>query len=211
MSATAERVPDGYMENASGHLVPLSKVREHDKLRHDTASSLAAEALDIEQRLIAFKRRALGDIADLVQIAAERYDVQIGGDKGNLSIYTYDGRYRIERAYADQIRFTEEVEAARQLINQCIERWSEGADARIRVLVDRAFRTDKRGNMRTNAILELLRLEIEDDEWQRAMTALKDSIEVAGKAVYIRVYERVDDDQYRPVTLNLAAVAVSEG
>lgn len=204
-------VPDGYMQNAAGHLVPEDQVRDHDKLRDDTARSLASEAIDIEQRLADFKRRALADIDDLVQVAADRYDVRIGGKKGNLSICTFDGRYKIERAYADQIRFTEEVESARQLINQCIERWSEGADDRIRALVDRAFRTDKRGNMRTNAILDLLRLEIEDDEWQRAMTALKDSIEVAGKAVYVRVYERLDDgDQYRPITLNIAAITATD-
>jgi hypothetical protein len=39
------------------------------------------------------------------------------------------------------------------------------------------------------------------------MQALKDSIQSAGTAVYIRIYKRVgESDQYQAVTLDLAAV-----
>ena len=55
-------------------------------------------------------------------------------------------------------------------------------------LVDRAFKTNRNGELKTAAILDLLTLEIDDDEWQRAMEALKDSIFVANTAVYVRVY-----------------------
>ena len=56
-------------------------------------------------------------------------------------------------------------------------------------------------------MLSLLRVEIEDPDWQRAMEALKDSIQVNGTAVYIRVYQRVGNtDRYDPINLNIAAV-----
>lgn len=203
----AHTIPEGYMRNAAGHLVPVEQVREHDKLRDEVARELAAEAEELHQRLKAFKAKALGDIADLVSIAAERYEVQLGGKKGNVTAATYDGQYKVMRSYAERVTFTEELEAAKELINDCIMRWSEGANANIRALVDRAFRTDSKGQIKTTAILELLRLEIDDDGWQRAMQALKDSIQSAGTAVYIRVYKRIgDSDQYRAVPLDLAAV-----
>ncbi|WP_018169117.1 DUF3164 family protein [Thioalkalivibrio sp. ALMg9] len=202
-----EAVPDGYMKNSAGHLVPESQVREHDKLRDQTARDLTAEALELNRRLTAFKKRALADIADLVSVAASRYEVHLGGKKGNVTVTTYDGRYRVVRSYAERLSFTEELEAAKELINQCIERWSEGANVNIKALVDRAFRTDSQGQIKTTAVLELLRLEIEDGDWERAMEALRDSIQTTGTAVYIRVYERRDGtDQYRPIPLDLAAV-----
>ena len=198
-------VPPGYMKNASGHLVPEAQVREQDKLRDQVARDLFQEALDLSERLKKFKSRALGDIADLVRIAGERYGVEMGGKKGNVTVNSYDGSLRIQRAHADQIAFTEELEAAKTLINGCIDRWSEGANPHIRVLVDRAFRTDTKGQIKTAAVLELLRLEIDDDEWQRAMEAIKDSIQSIGTAVYIRVYQRVGDtDRYDPVVLDIA-------
>lgn len=200
-------IPEGYVLNASGHLVPKDQVREQDKLRDEVARSLAEEAKDLSVRLASFKQRALADIEDLVKISAERYDVKLGGKKGNVTASTYDGHYKVQRNYSERVQFTEELEAAKALINECIMRWSEGANVNIRALVDRAFRTDSKGQIKTTAVLELLRLDIEDKDWERAMAALKDSIQSAGTAVYVRVYERVgQSDQYRAVVLDLAAV-----
>lgn len=207
MNITQDTVPAGYMRNAAGHLVPEDQVREHDKLRDQVARELAQEAEALHERLKAFKAKALAEIADLVAIAAERYEVHLGGKKGNVTVTTYDGQYKVQRSYAERVTFTEELEAAKELINDCILRWSEGANPHIRALVDRAFRTDSKGQIKTTAVLELLRLEIDDEGWQRAMEALKDSIQSAGTAVYVRVYKRIgDSDQYRPLALDLAAV-----
>lgn len=200
-------VPEGYLRNAAGHLVPEVQVRDQDKLRDQVARDLATEAEDLNRRLTAFKKKALGDISDLVSIAAEKYEVKLGGRKGNVTVTSYDGRYKVVRSYAERVTFSEELEAAKELINDCIMRWSEGANDNIRALVDRAFRTDSQGQIKTTAVLELLRLEITDDGWLRAMNALKDSIQSAGTAVYIRIYKRVGEtDQYQAVPLDLAAV-----
>jgi len=204
---TATSIPDGYLRNAAGHLVPREQIREHDLLRDDIARGLAEQALGIHAQLKAFKVRALGDIADLVRISAERYEVALGGDKGNVTLTTYDGQYKVVRAIAERITFTEEIEAAKQLINNCIVRWSEGANPHIRALVDRAFRTDSKGQIKTAAVLELLRLDIDDAEWTNGMEAIRDSIQATGTATYIRVYERIGaSDQYRAIALDLAAV-----
>lgn len=198
-------IPEGYLLNPAGHLVPREQVREQDLLRDQVASELADHAINIHHQLKAFKARALADIADLVSVSAEKYKVAIGGEKGNVTITTFDGKYKVVRAYAERITFTEEIEAAKALINACIIRWSEGANDNIRALVDRAFRTDSKGQIKTAAVLELLRLEITDDEWERAMDAIRDSIQSTGTAVYVRVYQRIDGtDQYRAISLDLA-------
>lgn len=203
----ATEIPDGYMRNAAGHLVPIQQIREHDLLRDATARELATQAVALNEQLRAFKARALADVADLVRIAGDKYQVKLGGNKGNVTITTYDGQFKVTRQVAERIAFTEELEAAKTLINQCIDRWSEGANANIRALVDRAFRTDTRGQIKTSAVLELLRLEIADDEWARAMDAIRDSIQAYGTATYLRVYRRIgDSDQYLPIPLDLAAV-----
>ena len=202
-----ETIPEGYMRNASGHLVPIDKVREQDKLRDATVQKLVADAIEVHVRLKAFKSNALSDIADLVRIAGEKYQVVLGGKKGNVNLTSYDGKYKVVRSMADRIVFTEEIEAAKSLINSCIDRWSEGANDNIRVLVDRAFSKDKTGQLKTASVLELMRLEIADEEWKRAMLAIKDSIQTTGSAIYVRVYERVgDSDQYKAIPLDLAAV-----
>lgn len=203
---TIPAVPDGYMANASGHLVHKTMVREHDLMRDEVARRLAERAIAAHKLLAEFKRDALADIADLVKITGERFDVKLGGDKGNVQIATYDGRFKVLRSVADRITFTEEIEAAKALINTCIQRWSEGANDNIRVLVDRAFRTDTKGQMKTSAVLELLRLEIDDSQWKKAMAAIKESIQSTGTATYVRVYQRNSAGAYDAITLDLAAV-----
>jgi len=200
-------VPAGYVRNGAGHLVPEHQVREHDKLRDQVARELAGMALDINKALVGFKTKSLADIDDLIAISHERYGVTIGGKKGNASITTYDGRFKVERQMAERLTFTEEILAAKELIDRCIRKWSEGADQHLRVLVDRAFRANKQGQIKTGDVLSLLRIEINDPDWKLAMEALKDSIQVNGTAVYIRVYQRVgESDRYDPINLNIAAV-----
>ncbi|CAA0103306.1 DUF3164 family protein [Zhongshania aliphaticivorans] len=202
-----DTIPEGYARNSAGHLVPTEQIREHDKLRDDVARSLAMEAEELHDRIAAFKERALADIADMVAIAADKYQVKIGGKKGNVSLCTYDGEYKVTRTYAERIAFTEELEAARELINQCIVGWSEGANANIRVLVDQAFLTNGHGQIKTSEVLNLMRYEIADEGWKRAMEAIKDSIHSVGATVYVRVYKRVGtSDQYRPLALDIAAL-----
>jgi hypothetical protein len=195
------------MKNAAGHLVPMEQIREQDLLRDEVVRHLARRAEELAAELAAFKSRALSDVADLVRIAGEKYGATMGGKKGNVSLMSFDGCYRITRSVAERIIFTEELEAAKLLIDKCITRWSSGANPNIRALVDRAFRTDSKGQIKTAAVLELLRLEIDDDEWKNAMLAIRDSIQTAGTATYVRVYRRVgDSDQYETIPLDLASV-----
>jgi hypothetical protein len=198
-------IPEGCMRNALGHYVPMAQVREHDKLRDGVARELANQAVAISEALAAFKKKALADIDDLIAISLERYNVKLGGKKGNVSITTYDGEFKIEKALADRLTFTDEIIAAKELIYACTRKWSEGANDHLMRLVDRAF-IGRNGQIRTNDVLGLLRLEIDDPEWKTAMVALKDALQVNGKAVYIRVYQRVGDERYEPINLNLAGV-----
>lgn len=198
-------IPEGFVKNAAGHLVPEHQVREHDKLRDSVARELATQAVAISEALAAFKAKALADIDDLIAISLERYNVKLGGKKGNVSITTYDGEFKIEKALADRLTFTEEILAAKELIYTCTRKWSVGANHHLMALVDRAF-IGRNGQIRTNDVLGLLRLEIDDPEWKTAMVALKDALQVNGKAVYIRVYQRTGEDRYEPVNLGLAGV-----
>lgn len=204
---TAMHIPDGFMKNAQGHLVPEAQVREQDKLRDQVVTDLAMQAIHIHEALSAFKRKALADIADTIQIAADKWEVDLGGKKGNISLTSYNGEFKVQRVYAERITFTEELEAAKELFGRCLDRWTEKADTNIRALIDRAFRPNKSGQIRTAELLGLLRLEIDDAEWKTAVEALQASINVSGSTVYVRVYKRIPDtDKYQLIPLDLASV-----
>ncbi|MEP4123740.1 MAG: DUF3164 family protein, partial [Lentilitoribacter sp.] len=187
--------------------VPEASIREQDLLRDQIVMALVPEALSLNRDMAAYKAKALNDISDLIEIAADRYGAKLGGKKGNVSLLSYDGRYKIQRTYREVVAFTEEIEAAKALIDSCLVRWSEGANANIRTVVSQAFRKNRSGEISTGKVLDLMRMEIDDEEWNRAMNALKDALKSNGTAVYIRVYERIENtDQYKPISLDIAAL-----
>ena len=93
----------------------------------------------------------------------------------------------------------------RKLVDECLTEWSADARTEIQALVTRAFQVDKEGKINRAEIFTLLRVEIEDERWQRAMTAVRDSIRIIGSRTYVRFFERsAPDADWRPVTIDLA-------
>ena len=211
----SENIPDGYMKNALGHLVPKSQVREQDLLRDDTARRIAAKWISLHEAMKALKAEAFADVDDHIRIAGDKYGLELGGEKGGVTISSYDGSIKIVRSVADSITFTEEIEAAKALIERCLDRWSKAAETadgaagvqNLRAIAGRAFAKNRQGNLKKNDVLDLLRSEIKDSDWELAQAAIRDSIKVTGTSTYIRVYVRKGDTgQYEAIPLDMAAV-----
>jgi hypothetical protein len=200
-------VPAGYMANAHGALVPLAKIKPIDLLRDQLVRDLVGRAEGLNAALRAFKTATFTDIAAFVGTSAEQYGVAIGGDKGNVTLSSFDGQYKIVRQVQESIAFDERLQAAKALIDECITEWSAGSSDEIKVLVQDAFKVDKEGLVNTGRVLGLRRLEITHPKWQRAMDAVSDSLQVVGSRAYVRIYKRVGDtNRYEAMPLDLASV-----
>lgn len=205
--STQATSPPGYMQDAQGRLVPDGLVEPIDKLRDQTVRNLVEQALVVNDVLRAFKHAAFADIAAFVETSAEQYEVKLGGEKGNVTLYSFDGRYKVVRAVQENIKFDERLKAAKALIDGCITAWSKDSRDEIKVLVNDAFKVDREGDVNTNRVLGLRRLAIKDERWLLAMQAIGDSFSVVGSRSYVRVYERVGDtDQYKSIALDVAGV-----
>lgn len=200
-------IPQGYKKDAKGRLIPVETIKPIDIARDELVSEIVKKAVEVKAHLATFKATAFADIQAFIELSAERYGAKVGGAKGNTTLTTFDGRYQIKRAVSDTLTFDEGLQAAKALIDECVHEWTEGARSEIRALINDAFNVDKEGKISTGRILGLRRLEIQDEKWQRAMTALSDSVRVQCSKSYIRVYERVGEaDQYVPIPLDIAGV-----
>ncbi len=207
MAKSANKIPEGYMEDAQGKLVPEDMVREIDKKRNAMVLSLVADAKRVRDEIIKFKGNTLEQIESFIQLSGKQYQVKMGGKKGNVTMQSYDGRYKIQRAISEYLVFDERLQVAKQLIDDCIHTWTEGSRSEIQVLINDAFQVDKEGRVSTTRILGLKRLNIKDRKWQKAMRAISDSMQVAGSKTYVRIYERVGNtDEYKPIALDVAAL-----
>lgn len=204
--STPTNIPDGYMENAQGHLIPKHAIRPADMARNDLVLELVAEARAVRGKLADFKTRAMGEVSAFVSLSAEQYGAKIGGNKGNVTLVSYDGRYKIQRSIAEHITFDERLQAAKSLIDDCLREWASTSRPELQTLVTQAFDVDSEGRINTGAILALRRYDFDDERWLQAMQAIGESIQVTGTKAYIRVYERNSAGGYDAIPLDIAAI-----
>lgn len=205
MNASSEN--QEFLTDSMGRLVPRGLVKDIDLLRDELVRDIADAATKASNMLAWLKGKMLSDLRAFEQLSAEKYDVRVGGSKGNITLQSYDGRIRVTRSVQGHIAFDERLQVAKQLIDQCIARWTVGANTNVRALIEHAFQTDRQGKVSTERVLGLRKLDIEDAEWQQAMRAIVDSITVTSSTTYVRVHVRVGDtDQWQQVPLDLASV-----
>lgn len=202
-----QTIPAGYRQDAQRRLIPESLIKPIDIERDRLVQHLVDRASELSGELADYKAVAFGDIEAFIEMSAEQYGAKVGGKKGNVTLFSFDGRYKIQRAVQERIAFDERLQAARALIEECFKEWTQDARPEVIALVDDAFRADTNGEIRTARVLALRRFAISDERWQRAMTAIGEACQVIGSKSYIRIYERVGDtDQYRPISLDIAGL-----
>lgn len=210
---TPTPIPDGrreiagkvYMPDAKGNLVPIDLVKPQDQLEDETVRRIIGFADALSAQVARFKAHTFEDLGNFEALLAQEYDATKGGAKGNKTFMSYDGLYKVQVQVADYIDFGPELQIAKGLVDECLNEWAADSRPEIRAIVTRAFNTDKEGQINRSEIFMLLRLDIEDGRWQRAMKALRDAMRVVGSKTYVRCYRReTPDGAWQAITIDLA-------
>lgn len=201
-------VPEGCMRNSRGGFDPIEHVKPVDKLRDEMVREIVRESMEASQRLKEMKQRFFETISSFVELSAEQYGVKPRGKKGNIQFLSYDGEYKVMVSVNENIVFDERLQIAKDLIDDCINDWSQDSRSEIRALIQDAFYVGKSGQINHNRILGLRRLDIRDERWQKAMQAISDSIQVSDSKSYVRIYRRDKEDaeKYSMIDLDISAL-----
>ncbi|AXF76826.1 DUF3164 family protein [Erwinia tracheiphila] len=196
----------GYRQNAQGHLVPQNLIRPIDMLRDDVVMNIVEAARALRQAMADFKAASMKQIGDFIDLSSREYGVEYGGTKGNVTLPSFDGQFKIMRAIGDHRVFDERIQAAKKLIDECVVEWSDGANVNLIAMVDHAFRVNKQGRIDINQVLGLRQLAIDDPRWNEAMSAIADAIQVTGTSQYLRIYQRQPSGKYEQISLDISGV-----
>lgn len=206
-------IPDGrvdlagrsYMSDARGNLVPVDLVKPQHLLEDETVRKVMGYAVALSEQVARFKAHVFEDLGALESLLAQEYGLSKGGAKGNKTFMSHDGLFKVEVRIADRIDFGPELQIAKALVDECLNEWASDARPEIRAIVTRAFNTDKAGQINRAEIFMLLRLEIGDARWRRAMEAIRDAMRIVGSKTYVRCSMRpAPDAAWQPVTIDLA-------
>lgn len=188
-----------HWRDPQGRLVPVSQISAADQMKDELVTRLCEEAERRRDDLAAFKRRALDEVMAAKALIFEKYGAKIGGPKGNFALRRYDGSSEVEYTIADRIVFGPELQAAKALIDECIQSWDDAStlDPRFKILIDDTFQVNKAGRIDTHRVLGLRKHKMIDPVtgepdalWERAMEAVTDALIVDRTAIYLRFYRR---------------------
>ncbi|MCG9760699.1 MULTISPECIES: DUF3164 family protein [Pseudoalteromonas] len=191
---TQDNTARTFLANPRGYQVPLDKIAAHDIEKHDLVNGFVDEAKALSELHDEFKRKVFKSVNTFIADLFASYNVEIGGNKGNVTLTSYDAKRKVEVGVADQITFGPEINVAKELIDKVINEKLEtlGEDKLLRQIVQDAFSTNSDGNYNKARIMALrkYRLASDSEDWANAMQALDDAIILSSTKTYVRFYER---------------------
>lgn len=194
-----------HMKDAKGAFVPRSVIRAQDQLQDELVRKIIGFASPLSEQVSRFKRHAFEDIHDFLGVLAQEYEETRGGEKGNMTFMSYDGCMKVSVQVAEHISFGPELQIGKSLFDECLNDWSSGSTPELKAVVTKAFNTDKEGKINISEILSLLRLEIQDERWKKAVQATRDAMRVVGTKSYVRCYTRADAKAaWEPIVIDVA-------
>ncbi|WP_208539190.1 DUF3164 family protein [Algihabitans albus] len=200
--------PEGYVQDAKGRLVPEQQVKGAEALEDQTVRIIMAYAVELANQIDRFYHHTQLDLQTFLLALADQYGASKRGaeGKGNVTLTSYDGLLKVQFAVADRLVFGPSLQVAKSLFDECVGEWSADARPELRAIIADAFQTDKEGSVNREAVLRLLRLEIDDLRWEQAQAAIRDAIRVIGTKRYVRFYSRERPDApWQPIPIDLSA------
>lgn len=191
--------------DAKGHLVPVKFMKPQDSLEDQTVRFIIDHAKSLSEQIARFRGHTMTDLGEFDAQLAEKYNAKKGGQKGNRTYKSFDDLMKVQVQISEHIDFGPELQIAKSLIDECLNEWTEIGSDEARVVITRAFNTDKEGQINRSEIFMLLRLDFSDERWKRAMDAIRDAMRVTGSKEYVRFYSRpTRQDKWQAVTIDLA-------
>ena len=196
-----------HMRTSRGDLRARSLFKAADLLKDEQVRKIMGFAVALSAQIARFKAHTFADVGAIMSLLAQDYGVEMGGPKGNVSLTTVDGLMRISIKVHDHFDYGPELQIAKQLLDQCLTAWSEGAHPALQALVSRAFNVDKAGQINRRDLFMLLEIDLPGDrDFCAAQKAIRDAVHVVGSKAYIQIERRADQQAgWDRVTIDLAA------
>ncbi|MDH5524472.1 MAG: DUF3164 family protein [Desulfobulbaceae bacterium] len=186
----ATKDKNGVWIDSTGASVPARYIKPIDKKRDAMVERLITEAKRISERLDKLRGAIDVEVEKFLAQSAEDAGADCLNPGGNYIFSNFSGDRRLQIKTCACIDFDERLQFAKETIDKCLDRWSEGGNANLRAVVFDAFKVDIKGQVDVKRILGLRRLKIKDAEWEQAMELISNAITITGRKTYTYFSER---------------------
>lgn len=197
--------------NASGDVVPVKFVPQPDKVKETLAGLIHKSAIALEKQLAEFHTRLSAGFDQVSKIVKDEYEIKYSKQKktkGSFTWFNFDRSIKIEADVNEIVKWDGALmtEAKLQLDAYITSHMSE-ANELISGLVTAAF-SSSRGMIDTGKVFQILRYQdkIKAAKFQKACELMKQAQSLDKTKLYMRVWEKQEDGQYRNINLNFSSI-----
>ncbi|MEL7167556.1 MAG: DUF3164 family protein [Pseudomonadota bacterium] len=192
--------------DAKGRLVPDDLISDMDRDVEEVVRSIEGYAVTLMNEIARFRGHSVDDVNLLVELLFDKYDAKRGGEKGNVSFTSYDGKVKVEIRVQNEVHFGTELQVAKALLGEYLEEVSDGVPDVIKALLNHAFKVDEHGRVNREQMYALRRLKIDPPhpKWDKAMEAIADSMRIIGSKEYFQISVADEHGRMRALPINLA-------
>ncbi|MFT3750935.1 MAG: DUF3164 family protein [Agriterribacter sp.] len=198
--------------DAAGNDVPQKFLLKSDKVKEAFAGKIYKQALAIEAQLNAFHEMMREASEAVLAIVRNDYELKNGKakkqTKGAFTWFNYDRSLKVESDVNDIVKWnTALLSEAHELLKEYITGEIGETNVLIKGLVNEAFATS-RGEVDSRKIFQILKWEdkVNNKKFSKACGLLKQAQTIDKTKLYMRVWEKQQDGQYRNINLNFSSL-----
>lgn len=194
-----------HLRDGQGRLQPLSTIKAQDLLEHELVHKIIGFADELNAQIARFKGHCFEDVGGFLDLLAQEYGTTRGGAGGNMQLLSHDGTLKVVVQVAKHFDYGPELQIAKDLVDECLRDWSDGAREELVAIVADAFNVNEQGKISRDKLLSLKKMDFDDERWKRAMQAITDAERAVGSKTYMRFYRRPTPEQdWKGITIDMA-------
>lgn len=211
MSVKIHTQKDAAWRNADGDNVPVKFVPVMDKKKEALAGKLHKSALSLEAALAGLHKTMSDAFAEIKEMVREEYSLKYKKpmkEKGSITWFNFDRSLKIEADKNDIVKWDNALmTAAKDQLDAYLNSNLSETNELISALVSGAF-ANTRGMIDSGKVFQILKYQdkIRDKRFQKACELMKNAQSLDKTKLYMRIWERQTDGQYRNINLNFSSL-----
>lgn len=198
-----------FWRDEKGIEIPLNRITSLERAMETKSFQLAKKAVDLHNKLTAFKREMATICREIYERYMEENNVKKEA-KGNFTWYNFDRSIKIEVSINERIEFDDmAIDAAKKKLEEFLNNNVEAKDEFVKELILNAFETS-RGKLDVKKIMSLIRYKskIKSKLFHEAVELIEKGIRRPESRMYFRIWQKDEGGKYVNIDLNISSIAI---
>ncbi len=199
---TRPEAPEGFVYNAEGNLIAKCNIPASELRKDAFVTGLLAQVKEQKKQLEAFKQNIFQAFEAFRAEMLEQFGTKLHarGTGDNVTMFSFDGRFKITYKSAKVKTLGPEHDAARQLARDWFNSQKDNLPHDVLTVVQDFFVKDAS----VANTISFINKNFQDETLIKAQQAAKDAMLIIGSKSYFNFYERDEEGEYHQVHLNFS-------